>query len=317
MDHVIDSIRKVSLNGFDQKIHIRSDNKELPVILFLHGGPGISNRHDIMASQDDLLDDFTIVAWDQRGTGGSYHKVDPKTLNVDQLVEDARALVEYLCNELDKDKVYLIGGSWGTELGTFLSYRYPEHIGGYIGYGQVVNGIQNEDICYAYTLEKATEAKDEKAVKILKKVGPPIRGQYKPCFKGLMAERKIMKKYGGHSMKKTTYFKSFVKPILLSKEYSLSDKWGMIQGYKLVLSSMWPSLVDYDFRKDCTTYKVPYYIFQGRHDKNTPSDLIQGYYDVIKAPDKDLIWFENSAHGPLGEEPAKFKKLIREKFLKK
>jgi pimeloyl-ACP methyl ester carboxylesterase len=61
---------------------------------------------------------------------------------------------------------------------------------------------------------------------------------------------------------------------------------------------------------------MPYYIFQGRKDENTPSELIQDFFDSIEAPDKDLIWFENSAHGPLGEEPARFKKHLREKFLR-
>ena len=39
----------------------------------------------------------------------------------------------------------------------------------------------------------------------------------------------------------------------------------------------------------------PYYIFQGVHDNNTPSSLVQDYYDAIEAPDKDLVWFEHSA----------------------
>ncbi len=67
--------------------------------------------------------------------------------------------------------------------------------------------------------------------------------------------------------------------------------------------------------KDCAPIQMPYYIFQGRLDQNTPASLVQDFYDSIQAPDKDLVWFEHSAHGPLGEEPEKFKALIREKFL--
>ncbi|MEG1519508.1 MAG: alpha/beta hydrolase, partial [Clostridia bacterium] len=93
------------------------------------------------------------------------------------------------------------------------------------------------------------------------------------------------------------------------------DKWGMIKGYKLCLSYMWPTIVNYDFKFDCNKFEMPYYIFQGRLDKNTPSDLIEDFYNVIDAPKKELVWFENSAHGPLSEEPEKFKALIREKFL--
>jgi esterase/lipase len=77
---------------------------------------------------------------------------------------------------------------------------------------------------------------------------------------------------------------------------------------------MWPLIMDYDFTTQYTAFQMPYYIFQGRLDKNTPSELVQGFYDRVTAPDKDLVWFEHSAHGPLAEEPEKFKALLREKL---
>ena len=101
-----------------------------------------------------------------------------------------------------------------------------------------------------------------------------------------------------------------------SSELSIGDKIGTANGYKLCLSHMWPTIVRYDFIADCGPFQMPYYLFQGKKDNNTPASLVQAYYDSIVAPDKDLVWFENSAHGPLGEEPAKFKKLMREKFLR-
>lgn len=316
MKYSIDICKKVELNGLKQKIHIRGTNVANPVLLFLHGGPGVSNRHTVMSKHVDLCDDFTIVAWDQRGTGGSYKGALGTNMTLDQLVDDANALVEYLCKTLNKKKVFILGGSWGTELGTFLAYRYPEHVGAYVGYGQVVNGTENETLCYQFTVDEATKANDVESLEILKKVGPPILGQYKPTFEGLMAQRKIMAKYGGNSVKKQSYWESTVKPILLSPEYSVCDVIGTIKGYKFCLSSMWPTICGYDFKKDCNTFKMPYFIFQGRLDNNTPSALVQDFFDAIDAPEKDLVWFENSAHGPIGEEPEKFKKLLREKLLK-
>ena len=78
---------------------------------------------------------------------------------------------------------------------------------------------------------------------------------------------------------------------------------------------MWPTTSKCDFPRECTRFAMPYYIFQGAHDNNTPSALVQAYYDAIEAPDKDLIWFEHSAHGPLREEPETYKRLLREKLL--
>lgn len=316
MTYPIDIKEKVVLGGLKQTIHIWGSKEENPVVLFLHGGPGVPNRHGMARAHMDLLDDFTIVAWDQRGTGGSYFGCDQETLTLAQLISDCGELLAYLCKKLNKEKIFLLGASWGTELGTFVCRDYPQLVAGYIGYGQVVNGIENEKVSYAYALKKAQEANCAEDIAELERVGPPIRGQYNPVFEGLMTQRRILKKYGGHSTKKGGYLSSTVIPMLTSSELSLADKIGTAKGYKLCLSQMWPTIVNYDFVRECNEFEMPYYIFQGRKDNNTPASLVQEFYDCIKAPDKDLVWFENSAHGPMGEEPEKFKALMREKFLK-
>ena len=315
MRYPIDRKERVMLGGMLQTIHIWGTKHENPVVLFLHGGPGVPNRHGMAKKHMDLLDDFTIVAWDQRGTGGSYFGCDPKTLTLEQLISDCAELITYLRETLQKKKIFLLGGSWGTELGTLVCQRYGDLVAGYIGYGQVVNGIENENVSYAYTLEKAKEAGCAEDIAKLEQIGPPVDGQYRPVFEGLMAQRSLLKKYGGHSTKKGGYFSGTVLPILTSPELSLREKIGTAKGYKVCLTQMWPTIVHYDFIRDCGPFAMPYYIFQGRLDQNTPSSLIQSYFDSIEAPDKALVWFEHSAHGPLGEEPEKFKALMREKFL--
>ncbi len=315
MTYEIDEIRKVPLGGLAQKIHIRGEKLSNPVLLFLHGGPGISNRDSVINREKDLCDAFTIVAWDQRGTGGSYWGAKRETLNKDQAIQDAAELVEYLCRELGKEKIFIWGGSWGTELGTYLCYRHPQHIAGYVGSGQLVNGALNEEISYDFAMAEAQKAGDEESVRILNQIGRPVNGCYRQVFKGMMAQRRIMKKYGGHSMKKGTYWSDTALPLLRSKEFSFTDKIGLARGYKKCLTYMWPSTIQCDFTTECTRFEMPFYIFQGRHDNNTPSALVQSYFDSIQAPDKDLIWFEHSAHGPMAEEPEKYKKLLREKLL--
>ena len=273
------------------------------------------NRYSIPEKHSDLFEDFTVVAWDQRGTGGSYFGCDPETLTLKQLVSDCAELIEYLCEKLHKPKLFLLGGSWGTELGTLVCRDHPERVAGYVGYGQVVNGVENEKLSYAFAMRKAREAGDMRSITELERVGPPVNGQYNPVFEGLMTQRRIIGKYGGHTVKKESYLKGTALPILRSRELTAAEKYGVLRGYKLCLSQMWPTLVYYNFTADRMRFTMPYYIFQGRLDENTPASLIQEYFDSITAPDKALVWFENSAHGPLGEEPEKFKKLLREKLL--
>ena len=304
--------RMVTLNGLPQKIHIMSADEKNPVLLFLHGGPGVCNRHTVMTAHADLAKRFTIVAWDQRGSGGSYYGAKKETLTIDQMVEDANALVHWLCERFSKDKIFIIGGSWGSELGTYLAFRHPERIAAYVGFGQVVDGAKNEEISFAFAMEEAKKAGDEKSIAILDKVGPPVNGVYKGGFSGMMAQRHVMMKYGGYSQsaKKRSYFSSFVVPVLLSGEYSIKDLYGLVRGYKYVLTEMWDAVGGTNFPETCTEFSVPYFVFDGVLDQNTPASLVQGWFDSIKAPQKELIWFEQSGHNPMGDEPEKFKELL-------
>ena len=314
---IINEKRKIPLGGLLQKIHIRSVDENLPVLLFLHGGPGVVNRHGIMKDHADLLDTFTLVAWDQRGSGGSYRGAARETLSTRQLTDDAAELVEWLCGRFNKDKIFVIGGSWGSMLGTHLAYRYPAHVAAFVGFGQVVDGTQNEAISYQFALDAAKAANDEKAVQRLVALGPPQNGVYKGGFDGLMTQRKVMMKYGGYSpdKKKRGMYGSFIKAMLFSGEYSPGDIIGIIKGHKYVLTAMWPEVGGCDLAAECPEFDMPYFIFDGRLDFNTPASLVEGYIEQIKAPQKELIWFEASGHNPMGDEPELFKAALREKLM--
>ena len=309
---MIDKKMMVTLGGLPQKIHIKGNNEKNPILLFLHGGPGVCNRHTVMTTHADLCRYFTLVAWDQRGSGGSYRGAAVETLTVDRLVEDAHELVLWLCREFGRDKLFIIGGSWGSELGTLLAYRYPEHLAAYVGFGQVVNGAKNEELSYRFALEAARKAGDAKSIAILEKVGPPVQGVYKGGFDGMMAQRRVMMKYGGYSQsrKKRSYFRSTVLPMVFSGEYSLSDLIGVAKGYNSVLTAMWPQVGATDLQRDCPRFEIPYFIFDGRLDQNTPAALVQDYFDGLTAPVKELIWFEHSGHNPMTDEPERFKALL-------
>lgn len=316
---MIDEKLKVELNGLKQAIHIKGNDINNPVLLCLHGGPGVANRHSVINDITDLFDDFTIVAWDQRGTAGSYWGVKAEQLTIKQLIEDANALVNYLCDHLKKEKIFILGGSWGSLLGTWLLHEYPEKIYAFVGFGQVVNIHKNELISWQYSLDEATKANDTKAIETLKRIGPPEMGCYKgdDLFDSMLLQRNIMMKYGGYSKEdgKQDYYHAIIKPVVLSGEYSLSDLIGYVKGYKFVLRSMWREVGTTDFEKTCTKFKAPIFIFDGRLDYNTPAVLVEHWFDMIEAPIKELHWFEKSGHNPLSDEPDKFKKLLKEKLL--
>ena len=69
-------------------------------------------------------------------------------------------------------------------------------------------------------------------------------------------------------------------------------------------------LMRVNLMESATTLKVPVYFITGRHDYNTPFELVEDYMEVLDAPYKEIIWFENSAHWIPFEEPEKFNDVL-------
>lgn len=309
---MLDEKLLIPIGGIRQRIHIKTEDETKPVLLFLHGGPAICDRHYILKYHADLTDTFTLVCWDQRGSGGSYYGVKFKELTIERMRDDAKEIVEYLCKRFDKDKIFVIGFSWGSQLGTYLCQAYPERVAAFVGYGQVVDLVRNEELVYRFALEEATKANDAEALKVLAKVGPPVRGAFKGHLKGAEAVLRVVLKYGGYSPHVNSG--GFAMYILRSGEYSLRDLWGIYRGYRRVTEALQKNSEPTNFPKSGSRFAMPFYIFHGRRDYYTPAALVEEWYPMIEAPDKCLVWFENSGHDPMSDEGDKFKPLLREKL---
>jgi esterase/lipase len=61
--------------------------------------------------------------------------------------------------------------------------------------------------------------------------------------------------------------------------------------------------------------KITIYFFLGRYDYQVASIVAEKFYNSIKAPEKELVWFEKSAHSSCFEEAEKFNKLMVDKVL--
>ena len=68
----------VRVGGIDQWVTIRGRDVHNPAILFVHGGPAQAQS----LFPDDFVpweSDFTVISWDQRGSGKTYGKNGPST----------------------------------------------------------------------------------------------------------------------------------------------------------------------------------------------------------------------------------------------
>jgi pimeloyl-ACP methyl ester carboxylesterase len=297
----IAALEEIVIGGVKQTILLRGENVKNPLMLFLHGGPGTAQIGLAPKFQRDLEKEFVVVNWDQRGSGLSYFPTTKKEeLTVETMVNDTIELIEYLLQRFNQSKVLLVGHSWGSVLGTIVSQKVPHYIHSYIGIGQVVNIRDGERISFDYTIQKARELGKSKALKDLESI------EFNPAdLKYIDVKGKWLSEFGG-SIVGVGLYNLIYSNMLFSKEYTFKDWITFMKAGKLSLETIWPQLQEIDFRLTAPRLEVPVYIFAGRFDYQVPSQLAKEYFDQLKAPYKEFIWFENSAHVLNFEEQEKF-----------
>ncbi|MCM1306558.1 MAG: alpha/beta hydrolase [Bacteroides sp.] len=306
--YAIDSAEKIEYKDNAYYLRIRTCDTNNPVVLFLHGGCGSPDRAHVMKYQSPLADRFTLVAWDQRGAGFAYDKNEAENLVLTKeiYVEDAHNVVCYLKNRFNKDKIIVVGHSFGSALGVWLAHEYPDDIEAYVGIGQCVDYVQNEMLSYGWALSEAMRIKDKKSVKKLQKIGFPENGKY--AFnhqKSLMKQRAVLHKLGGATyLNRRPYWQEllFHELPILKTEYKLPQLIKYLKG--LNYSPNQPiARTNPDLINTVKSLDVPIYLLLGRHDYNCVCTLAKDWFNSLSAPKKQLIWFENSAHSPHWEEP--------------
>jgi pimeloyl-ACP methyl ester carboxylesterase len=309
------ALEKVRIGGNDQWVLERSADTCNPVVLFLHGGPGTSqltsNRRDTLA----LEKHFTVVNWDQRGAGKSYGAIaDPDKMNIAQFVADTRELTSYLLKKFHQDRLVLVGHSWGSVIGALAVSRYPELYSCYVGIGQVGTMAAGEAASYRWTLDQARQRGNRRAVDALVAMGPPpYDGDWR---KKTITQRGYLARFGGE-VHRSRFGASgrVVNGLLFSREYTLTDRVNVVRGILGSMRLLWPELLQVDLFESAPEIKVPVFLIEGRHDHECPSEIAERYFNALKAPTKELIWFDRSAHLPNSEEPDLFNKIMVEKAL--
>ncbi|NIR46766.1 MAG: alpha/beta hydrolase [Gemmatimonadetes bacterium] len=287
------SLEPVELGGREQWILIRGHSTSNPLLLFLHGGPGMPMMYMAHVFGHGLEQDFLVVHWDQRGAGKSYDPDLPvETMNVEQFLSDTHELVRRLTRRFGHERIYLAGHSWGSYLGTLYAARHPERLHAYIGIGQVVDERRATEIADAFIRRRARETGDEEALAELND-------------QGAAAREKWLFRFGGELYHHTNWT-PFLLAGLFAPEYSLTDAVNVGRGSSFSSRHMNFNAIDGPLIEEVTRLEVPVYFFQGRHDFVTPAVLVEEYHARLEAPAKDIVWFDDSAHFPFFEQPQRF-----------
>jgi pimeloyl-ACP methyl ester carboxylesterase len=311
----IATLEKLPIGGSDQWVLQRSENTDNPVILFLHGGPGTSQLTGNRRNTRDLEKSFIVVNWDQRGAGKSYAAIrDAAKMNIDQFVEDTRELTLYLMKKFAKERIVLAGHSWGSAIGALTVARYPELYHCYVGIGQIANMEEGELASYQWTLDQARKRNARRAVRALEKMGPPpYQGDWRAKT---ISERSYVARFGGEVHgSRLGAIGIVLGNVLFSREYGLFDRINVFRGVLGSMKLLWPQLFKVDLFRSVPELKVPVFFIEGRHDHEVPTEIAARYFAALKAPAKELVWFENAAHMVNSEERDAFNKTLLEKVL--
>ncbi len=165
----------VTIGDIEQWIQVDEDNPANPVLLFLHGGPGGTSIPAAMAWKP-WHDHFTLVHWDQRGAGQTFQRngeLGCGPLTLERMVEDGIEVAEYLRSSLKKEKILVVGHSWGAILGIHIIKRRPDLFSAFVATGMLVNFQKTETFIYQRLLTLADHSANAEALTSLTELGPP------------------------------------------------------------------------------------------------------------------------------------------------
>jgi pimeloyl-ACP methyl ester carboxylesterase len=304
----IERREKVRIGGIDQWVTIRGHDRRNPVLLYIHGGPGYPMMPSSWWFQTGWEDYFTVVEWDQRGAGKTYLANDAAavrpTLTRERMVADAEELTAWLRKDLGKDKIFVLGHSWGSYVGLTLAQRRPEWLHAYIGVGQIADGPEGERRGWAFAMDAARKAGNAKAVGELQAIAPYAAPGKPIPLKDLYVQRRWLGTYGGAVAFRSS-FDAEEGAMALSPDYTDADIAKVWEASDASEEALLAGVVGLDMSQ-VRTLKCPLILLEGRHDYNVSSSAAAEWFAKVKAPAKSFVWFENSAHMPMLEEPGKF-----------
>lgn len=305
----------VSIGGIEQWVTVKGDSCANPVVLFIHGGPGnpLSPYSDKMFGA--WTRDFTIVQWDQRGSGMTFGRSPPPpdaALTIRQMSDDGAELAAWLAHRLGKKKVILWGSSWGSILGVHMAKAHPELFYAYLGTSQLVSFRENQAVGYAKLLTVARAADDKASLAVLEGVGAPPWTDPRSFGK----VRRVIRKF--EAKVTTAPPDAWWKPAAeyatpkAQADYEAGEDFSFLNFVGLKGDGMASQV---DLPKLGTDFAIPMFFVEGAQDLLATPDVARRYYDSLKAPQKDMVILERAGHDPNQDVVDAEFKMLKERIL--
>lgn len=304
----------VNINGVQQGMFIMSKDATHPVLLYLHGGMPeyfLTQRYPT-----GLEDHFTVVWWEQRGSGLSYSaNIPPETMTLEQMISDTLEVTNYLRHRFGQEKIYLMGHSGGTFIGIQAAARAPELYYAYIGVAQMSYQLRSERLAYEYMLQQFQENGNLAMVRRLEAAPVTMTDGTPDAY--LVLRDEAMHSLGiGTTHDMHSVITGIFLPSLTFRGYTLLEKANMWRGKSQSgVSPLWDEIIATDLTTKVPELAIPVYFFGGIYDYTCSYTLAKDYLEKLHAPLKGFYTFELSAHSPLFEEPKRMLRVLQEDVL--
>ncbi|MGB5757608.1 MAG: alpha/beta hydrolase [Acidimicrobiales bacterium] len=299
----IAELTTVDVNGHNLTMLIRGHSVDNPVLLFLAGGPGGSEMGAMRKHLPRLEENFTVVTWDQRGTGHAYDQLDPTdTVTLDGAIDDTLAVTNYLRDRFGQEKIYVLGQSWGSTLGVLAVQQQPGLYTAFIGTGQMVSQLATDTIFYEDTLVWAQTTGRTGLVADLLSIGAPPYSEMLNYETALANEQDVYP----YDHSPNSEGRGQMSENLIVEEYALIDQVHILGAFMDTFSVLYPQLQGIDFRETATDFEIPMFFVQGAHEADGRAEVFADWYPMVDAPVKDLVVLDTSGHRALWEQPDEF-----------
>jgi pimeloyl-ACP methyl ester carboxylesterase len=291
----------VPLGGIDQWIQIRGEDRNNPVLLFMHGGPG-NSESAISALFRPWEKYFTVVMWDQRCAAKTFERngeTSCKGMSIRSVANEGIHLAEFLRKHLHRRKVIALGHSWGTIIGVQMIHDRPDLFSAYVGTGQVMSIAEKEPVIYARTMARLKAAHADDAIAKLKTVHPPYRS-----LKEISVERNLSDEY---DIPPERDLRNNLAPTAaFAPDWSLLDLYWFLKSGNYAEDATINEVNHFDARDLGPDFKVPFFIFNGTEDAITPTDHAKRYFEFVRAPHKEFVVFSGAGHSAVLTQPDAF-----------
>jgi pimeloyl-ACP methyl ester carboxylesterase len=293
---------------------IESRDEANPVLLFIHGGPGMPEFWLTRRYPTGLAEIFTVVWWEQRGAGLSFHPdIPPDTMTVEQFIADTIEVIRYLRRRFDTEKVYLLAHSWGSFVGLQVAAHAADQVHAYIGMAQVTDQLESERRSYEYLLARYTEIGDRRMVRALERA--PVTDSVPAAYDAI--RDKAMHRLGvGTTRDMRSVITGIFLPSWRSHDYTLREKVNLWRGKVYSRrSGLWDQMLTTDLTKLVTDLPIPAYFLHGLYDYTVSYPMAKAFASHLRAPQVGFYTFPDSAHSPAFEEPERTRAILRDDVL--